>query len=107
MCNGVDCCSTGEVPATPLIGVSDADLRFVGNKAEQAGFERGVSASKAGGAPKKRKRTLKPLKEGHNRCSVCNRAIKQPQTIGPVCKRKQEAAAAGAEAKEQSLLDSQ
>ena len=107
MCNGIDCCSTGEVLATPLIGTSDADLRFVGDKAEQAGSKRCISASKAGGAPKKRKRALKPLKEGHNRCSACNRAIKQPQTIGPVCKRKQDAAAAGAEAKEQSLLDSQ
>ncbi len=107
MCDGVDCCSTGEVAATPLIGVSDADLRFVGDKAEQAGSERGISSSKAGGAPKKRKRTLKPLKEGHNRCSACNRAIKQPQTIGPVCKRKQDTAAARVESKELSNIDSQ
>jgi hypothetical protein len=107
MGNGVDCCSTGEVAATPLIGVSDADLRFVGDKAEQAGSERGISSSKAGGAPKKRKRTLKPLKEGHNRCSACNRAIKQPQTIGPVCKRKQDTAAARVESKELSNIDSQ
>jgi hypothetical protein len=107
MGNGIDCCSTGEVPATPLIGVSDAALRFVVNKAEQAGSERSVSVSKAGGAPKKRERTLKPLKEGHNRCSACNRAIKQPQTIGPVCKRKQDAAAARAESKELSNIDSQ
>jgi hypothetical protein len=52
---------------------------------------------------KSRKRTLKPPRVGYNRCKVCSRQIKQPQEVGPVCLRKQNAAAAKAAEKEQNL----